>query len=392
MPHQEPHHHRDRRDHGHHHRHQSSVPEFRFSVEIAVLVRSRRFEHKTVEALQEEVGHRLALAGVLNYHIASGLKSENFKDWTIASSLSVQSRPREHKYGIKLVSPYMPFAWFDVWKAQIRAVLHVLNNDFETTTQHQCGTSIHIVPMAGYWHLSQAKALAKSAVYFESCLDRLMPLYRRKSVMAKSNRWNPYFGGLSPAQCLEKIEAQPSFQALAARMNWCAKESATGIALRKKDDFQHDGFRWNFINVGVLNGHSPIEYRQPPGVTESSDMIAWISLVVCFAQMSVANADTLKGTRTAQLSKLAEMIYDQAKRANVPRASLIKGLVEQADPPPAGAKHDRMVLAWPDQTNITIDDDQRLRWREKEPSIARDKYWNLVKDRTPTEPAARLRW
>ena len=237
--------------------------------------------------MQKELSTRLAVSGVKNQHIAVTNGRESFKDWTISSSLAISSKPKEHKFGLRLVSPFMPFAWFDVWKAQIRTVLHVLNTDFETTATHQCSTYMHLVPTKGYWRLSQAISLAKSAIYFEPCLDRLMPLYRRKCVWAKSNRWNKYLGKYSLPDCFDRLSAQDTFEGLAARMSWTSKDSPSGLALGQQTDFTHDAYRWNFSPAGDTSGYGQIEFRQPPGITESSDMISLITLVVLFARASM---------------------------------------------------------------------------------------------------------
>jgi len=365
---------------------------------MGLLVRSRILDHKTVQTLQQELSNRLSLAGVRNQQIASSVSSEpqeNFKNWTISSSLAISSKPKEHKFGLRLISPFMPFAWFDVWKAQVRTVLHVLNTDFETTATHQCSTHIHLVPVKGYWRLSHAISLAKSAVYFESVLDRLVPLYRRKNIWAKSNRWNKYLGKYNMPDAIDRISSQDTFEGLAARMNWCARDSPTGTALDKRTDFQHDGFRWNFLPCGATSGYGQIEYRQPAGMTESSDLISWITLVVLFAQVSITSSDSLvrSGSKPASLSRLAEAIYSQGEKNRVPkgRIGLIRtAIFEQADLPSPEEGQES-----PDPKNITFDEDQRLRWVDKEAggvgnTYARAKYWSLLEDLSPPDRGGKI--
>lgn len=367
---------------------QARTPEFRFSVEISLLVRSRVLDHTTILGLQKELASRLTLAGVKNHQIAgesSSVPSENFKNWTITSSLSISSKPKEHKFGLRLISPFMPFSWYSIWKTQVRTVLSVLNTDFETTATHQCATHIHLVPTKGYWRLSQARSLAQSAVYHESTFDRLVPLYRRKNIWAKSNRHNEYLSRYPVlAECLEKIAAQTTFEGLAARMNWCARDSPTGQALRKQSDFQHDSFRWNFTPTGATQGYGAIEFRQLGGMTEAEDLISWITLIVLFAQVSVTRPEeVIRPFKIPTLARLEEAIYGQAERSKGPRGRvdlITSGIFEMADLSSGVGEGES-----PDPKAITIDEDQRLRWVEKEGggvgnTPARAKYWSLMED------------
>ncbi|KAM7216528.1 hypothetical protein V8F06_008056 [Rhypophila decipiens] len=394
-------HHRHHSHNSHHRRHSHSpqprrTPEFRFAIEMGLLVRSRVLDHTTILSLQKELSSRLTLAGVRNHHIAGGDSSssssnhEDFKNWTISSSLAISSKPKEHKFGLRLISPFMQFSWFDIWKAQLRTVLSVLNTDFETTITHQCSTHIHLVPTKGYWRLSHAISLAQSAVYHESVIDRLVPLYRRKTIWAKSNRWNKYLGKYPMSDALDKIASQTTFEGLAARMNWCGRDSPTGNSLRKQSDFQHEGFRWNFLAAGATQGYGAIEFRQMGGITESEDLISWITMVVLFAQVSVTKGEEIvRPSKAPSLDRLAEAVYGQAERSKVPkgRVGLVReGIFGMADLPNSTEGE----AAGPDPKVITIDEDQRLRWVDKEGggvgnTVARAKYWSLLEDLSPPE-------
>jgi hypothetical protein len=354
------------------------VPDFRFCVELGLVIRSRRRNHKTVAGLEDEISAEFTRAGILN-HIANSRSSPvSSREWTIASELSIPSRPRDYRFGMKLVSPFMRFCRRpEVWQAELRAVFRALDDGFEITTSHQCFTHIHIVPDAGFWTLNQAKGLAKSALYFERCLDALVPPYRHRSVWAKSNRNNRYFLGMSMAECFERIDAQGTFEALGARMNWCSSASATGLALGAKPghDFQHDAFRWNFVNLNEGGGFGTVEYRQPPGSASASEAIAWVMLVACLARLSCGAGGELRPGEKPQLKSLGEWLLYEAEWCGMPHKGLLKGLIKQAVPvvPAPG------VLAGMDADSIAVDEAQRLRWKTKDRNVALEKYRRLLK-------------
>jgi hypothetical protein len=376
--------------HRHHHRRDSHQverrraegPDFRFCVELGLVIRSRRRDHKTSSALEDEISTQLTRAGIAN-HVASTRTSPiSSKEWTVAGELCIPSRPRDHHFGIKLTSPFHRFSRRpEAWQSSFHALLHTLNTHFELTTTHQCYTHIHIVPAAGYWSLPQAKGLAKSALYFERCLDALVPPYRRRSVWAKSNRHNRYFAGQSMASCFARVEGQATFEGLAARMNWTSGASPTGLALgvdpRDKDgDFAHDAYRWGFGNLnGEGEGFGTVVFRQPPGATSGAEVATWVMLVGCLARLSCGLGASLEPASKASLKSLGEWLLYEAEWAGVPNKGLLKDLVKGAVPVTAAPG----VVAGQDADVITIDDDQRLRWKRHDRNIAAEKYRRLLK-------------
>ncbi|KAK4098766.1 hypothetical protein N658DRAFT_499002 [Parathielavia hyrcaniae] len=378
------HHHRHQHHHHHnHHRHREpqrvDAPDFRFCVELGLVIRSRKHKHKTVTGLEDEISKRLTRAGIANHIASSPTSSVSSREWTIASELCIPSRPRDHHFGMKLVSPFLRFSKrADAWQAELRTVMHALNAHFELTTTHQCFTHVHVAPASGFWELDQAKGLAQSALYFERCLDALVPPYRRKSVWAKSNRNNQYFLGLPMAKCFDLIHAQATFEGLSARMNWCSSESPTGIALDAKPgvDFQHDAFRWNFTALGQQGGGlGTVEFRQPPGLTTASEAIGWVMLVGCLARLSCGAGGSLNPAEKPQLKSLGEWLAYEAEWCGMPHKSLLRDLIRQAVPVTLAPGE----VAGMDADAITIDEDQRLRWKANDRNIVLDKYRRLLK-------------
>ncbi|KAL2262487.1 hypothetical protein VTK26DRAFT_1168 [Humicola hyalothermophila] len=418
-----------------------AIPDFRFCVELGLVIRSRRRDHTDASSLEEEISSRLTRAGIPN-HIARDRTTIPLSshEWTIAPELCIRSRPRDHHFGMRLVSPFLRFCsrssssssspsttstssssssssaaaaavpfpsrpapsrrTAESWQSSIRDLLAALNKHFELTTTHQCYTHVHVVPSAGYWTLRQAQSLAKSALYFERCLDALVPPYRRRSVWAKSNRHNRYFAGLSMDECFARVDAQASFEALGARMNWCSGASPTGAALRDRvgaagaagggkrmagaglgeevevpRDFEHDGYRWNFMNLSQGAGFGTIEFRQPPGSTSAEEAITWVMLVGCLARLSCGPGATPDPAVRAQLKSLGEWLVYEAEWSGMPNKRLLKELVKQAAPvtaPPG-------TVAGMDADVISVDEGQRLRWKLNDRNIAAEKYRRMLK-------------
>ncbi|KAL2161745.1 hypothetical protein VTH06DRAFT_8307 [Thermothelomyces fergusii] len=356
------------------------VPDFRFCVELGLVIRSRNHNHKTVAGLEEEISTQLTRAGIPNHMASASPSSVSSREWTVASELCIPSRPADHRFGMKLVSPFMRFAKRpEAWQTALHGVLQTLHAHFEVTTSHQCFTHIHIAPAAGYWTLEQAKQLAKSALYFEGCLDALVPPYRRASVWAKSNRNNVYFAGLSMADCFDRVDKQATFEGLSARMGWCGASSPTGAALGAAPgvDFVHDAFRWDFAGLSAAGagGFGTVAFRQPPGSAAASDAVAWVMLVGCLARLSCGAGGGLDPAQKPQLGSLAEWLVYEADWSALPNRALLEALVDQAVPvTPAPGK-----VAGMDADNITFDEDQRLRWKQNDRKLVLEKYKRLLK-------------
>ncbi|KAL2015874.1 hypothetical protein VTK56DRAFT_4671 [Thermocarpiscus australiensis] len=385
------HHHHDANTHRHRRqqeRHLVEAPDFRFCVELGLVISSRHRKHKTEAGLQKEISTHLSQAGILNHIASSDVSPVSSREWTIASELCIPSRPCDHRFGMKLVSPFMRFTQHpEHWQADLRKVMHTLNRHFEVTTSHQCFTHVHIVPATGFWQLGQAKALAKSALYFEACLDALVPPYRRRSVWAKSNRHNRYFGALPMAKCFARIDAQSTLEALATRMNLCGAASPTGAALGVEPvdaEFRHDAFRWSFADLGNNNdeaaaaaaaGFGTVAFRQPPGSTTAAEAITWVMLVGCLARLSCGLGHSLEPAHAARLVSLGEWLLYEAEWCGMPRKGLLTELLLQAVPvTPAPGEIPGM-----DASAITADEGRRLRWKAEDRNIPLEKYRRLLK-------------
>lgn len=70
------------------------------------------------------------------------------------------------------------------------AVWWVLRERLITSTNDECSTHVHISPSKSNWTLDQIKRMTKAILYFERCVDALMPEPQCQSVWAQSNRYN----------------------------------------------------------------------------------------------------------------------------------------------------------------------------------------------------------
>ncbi|KAK0748453.1 hypothetical protein B0T21DRAFT_344111 [Apiosordaria backusii] len=372
------------------------IPDFRFCMELGLVLRSRALDHKSSADLERELSRILTKKNIANSIIsprptssyAVTTDSPSSREWTITSEASIPEHPRDHRFGIKLVSPFMKFAAgkHESWLNKIYALFHTLNADFEVTSSHQCFTHIHIVPACGFWKYSQLECLAKSALYFEGCLDELVPPYRRKSVWAKSNRYNAYFGSAkSMKQCFDRIDkgGKLDINGLATRMNWCSASSATGLSLSKDgQDFMTDTYRWSFTNLVSEggSGFGTVAFKQPPASTSASEAIGWVMLVGCFARLACVLGDSIRPEDKPLTTSLGEWLVYEASWCQVPHVQVLRDLLRQATPDMmkevAGGLNKGKGK---DAEALTIDEDQRLRKKQGEREVVVEKYRRMLK-------------
>ncbi|KAK4672699.1 hypothetical protein QC763_105380 [Podospora pseudopauciseta] len=378
-----------------------NVPDFRFCMELGLVLRSRTLDHKESAGLEKELSRTLTKQNIPNSVITSSLKqtssssssyavqvldSPSSREWTITTEASIPDHAKDHRFGIKLVSPFMRFTAtkHESWLKKIYTLFHVLEANFEVTSSHQCFTHIHIVPERGYWTYGQLECLAKSALYFESCLDELVPPYRRKSVWAKSNRYNAYFGSAkSMRQCFDKFDkgGKLDINGLAMRMNWCSANSATGLSLSEDgQDFMTDTYRWSFNGLVAQGGDGcgTVAFKQPPGSTSAEDAVGWVMLVGCFARLACVLGETIRPEDKPLIKSLGEWLVYEASWCQLPRVKILKDLLRQAMPEMrevAGGSKGKGK----DVEAITIDEDSRLRAKQGERELVGEKYLRMLK-------------
>ncbi|KAK3395440.1 putative amidoligase enzyme-domain-containing protein [Sordaria brevicollis] len=382
----------------HHHRHREhrrhsvvqfeepkSTTQFRFCAELTLLVRSRRADHRSSASLEDEILYSLRTSGiksqVLPDYSYDHAYTPSYRVWTITGDHSIQKKSTEYKYAIRFVSPLFRFCSFDTWMQHFELFMQVLNRDFETTSTHECSTSIHLAPLDQNdpkWSRSDLRALSKSILYFESCLDAVMPLYRRTSVFAKSNRNNKHWVNLTMAECFSHLDAHKKGLDIARHMIRSDPRSSTGVALGRHSDFAHSTYRWNFLNLVHYNQKGTIEFRQPPGSTTAGEAITWIILAVCFAQVACAKGDSLRAKERPSVHTLGDLVFKEAARTNVPPEyrRRLRQLFDDAIPVVSDSKKaDLGLIAVVTEPQMTHQDQRGLVWKEKaERNVAMEKF------------------
>ena len=269
--------------------------------------------------------------------------------------------------GIELVSPIMKFTQQSHWMGQFRATWGALQRGFDVQGTPQCSTHIHLSPIEGTWTLSQVKGVAKAAVYFERCIDAIVPGTRRTNNWCKSNRWNHRFNKMTMVQVFQDIDKQTTVDQIAGKMCWCSKDSPTGAALKAKEDFKHYTFRWNMASLTGAKG--TIEFRQPPPSLNAEISIAWVLFAVSFARWGSQHAGDLDPTKSGRLSDLHRSVMKGAQLCAVQDTSPLALLFEKVQPLPNGPLTDIKGLS--------LDEIKELNRKAKEKDITLEKYKKL---------------
>lgn len=255
--------------------------------------------------------------------------------------------------GMELVSPIYEFRDPDTWESKLQLVWEVLKNGFETSTNDDCSTHVHISP-AGQdtaFTLGQAKKIAKAVVYYERCVDSIMPDKRRVKLYCRSNRYTSAFDGKEMPEVFEMIDAIPSTEKLALLMN-----------IYKEPGMFLKFFRWNFENLRPgMKG--TIEFRQPPGSVDDQDSRFWILFTRAYVHAAMLYGDKIDPAKPVQdLRVFRDFILDGAKDAGMSvrnQATLAKPFEEKALFPEVRFK-------------LTNEDEDSVEYKAEMESLARE--------------------
>ncbi|KAF2649552.1 hypothetical protein K491DRAFT_582771, partial [Lophiostoma macrostomum CBS 122681] len=190
---------------------------------------------------------------------------------------------------LELVSPILNFQHRDVWQAQIRNVWEALTDKFDTCSTEQCSTHVHVSPSEAEWSLDLVKSAAKAVLYFEGCIDLVMPPDRRTNVWCKSNRWNFFTGSRSLPDLFGQIDAAKSIKRTVFIMSVLSPLPSKEFRGNSSPyDHISRSTRWNFTGLNK-NGNGAetkctIEFRQPPGSASAEDTQLWIDFAASFLQ------------------------------------------------------------------------------------------------------------
>ncbi|KAK3299547.1 putative amidoligase enzyme-domain-containing protein [Chaetomium fimeti] len=307
----------------------SNHPGLRFGVEIELLVKSKHQNHTTFNSVASEICGHLNKAKVSS-HIGNLVEktgaAETYQDWTIIQDCTLPSKPTENTFGVELVSPIFYFQQKHIWINEVKKIWKVLESEFEVHPTDECSTHIHLSPSNGPWSLNEAKGVAKAAIFFERCIDALMPGHRRINPYCMSNRWNPEYSQLPTPLIFNDILQAESNLDLGDRMCMCSKDSIHAQNTLHEEDFVHPHFRWNFTSLTERT--RTIEFRQPPASKDARGTMTWILFAASFAQWASERANTaLDPTRTAGVGDLYKYVMAGSQMNGVSDDTL-SGLLE----------------------------------------------------------------
>ncbi|KAJ9150776.1 hypothetical protein NKR23_g3495 [Pleurostoma richardsiae] len=321
----------------------SSTSSLQFGVEIELLIGSRKKSHSSWKSLAKELSKRLSKAGIANHVNEGNDKSpEQYREWSIVQEVTIPSQPGKGLWGLELVSPVYPAAWY--WATDLETIFSTLRGSFALAPSQHCSTHVHVsgspFPLSAF----DLAALAKAALYYEPALDALVPAGRRASAAywCQSNRSNPALAHYpSLADCLTGIDAAVAYatgragadspssasssssgyyppagssssaaatsssatavaedaaavRAVVEAMNLFPASSPYGRAHGKKHDFVRGKvYKWDF--TGMLappegGGRGTVEFRQAPGSASAEEAKGWVTLALALVAGVVADA------------------------------------------------------------------------------------------------------
>ncbi|KAL2156626.1 hypothetical protein VTH82DRAFT_1371 [Thermothelomyces myriococcoides] len=295
--------------------------------------------------LGQEICFHLEKAGISNHVARLSQKAdatESYKEWIVIQDSTLPSSSAENLFGVELVSPIFYTQRKQEWIPEIRKIWRILEERFEVHATRECSTHIHLSPASGPWTLSTARGVAKAAVFFERCIDALMPGHRRINPYCMSNRRNARYGcGMDITQIFDDVNQAESLEDLGERMCWCSRDSVHARQTLHEDDFVHPHFRWNLTALTESRTRT-IEFRQPPASRNARDTLTWVLFATCFAQWAAERADAaLDPAEPPAIANLYRYVRTGAHANGVQddMLSLLEGLFRGAKPLPV-PRHD----------------------------------------------------
>lgn len=134
--------------------------------------------------------------------------------------------------------------------------------------------------------MKDLRALSKAIVYFEPCLQSLLPSHRARgnSDCKQNYTENPYLKPESIRRCFEIINELSSIADLKDVMNNDRSEAS-----------HTKSYAWNFTDLSWNSEKQrvdgTIEYRSPPYAKNASECLAWMEMAVTFASAARMAAD-----------------------------------------------------------------------------------------------------
>ncbi|KKY33577.1 hypothetical protein UCDDA912_g06478 [Diaporthe ampelina] len=194
--------------------------------------------------------------------------------WTIERDGSIR-KDNGRQVSMEIVSPIMVYDMTELWRDAVKSMYR------------KAAASMSIC-----WNMKDLRALSKAIVYFEPCLQNLLPSHRaqRNSHCKQNYTENPYLSSEDIGRCFEIINNMSGIADLKSVMN-CDR---TGGHTRY--------YAWNFTNlswnVQKQEVDGTVEYRNPPYANNADTCLAWMELALTF--VSAARKAAAHGTKIRQ--------------------------------------------------------------------------------------------
>lgn len=172
-----------------------------------------------------------------------------------------------------------------------------VESNFEILQTEACGTHVYVsFNRRGGWGLKRLKSLAKAVVYFERCIDSLMPPHHLRNIHCRSNRYNPNFRDVDEMKdifrMIEEIEGKNGHSMLA---NLLSPDKRW--------------YRWNFGHMERKKpNYCTVEFRQPPGYTSVKDAKFWAQFTLAFTSATYHWADKVNPNNLATMAELHKFL------------------------------------------------------------------------------------
>lgn len=220
----------------------------------------------------------------------------NYKLWNLVMDGSIgRADPKLQKWGVELVSNIRFDTKKSDWAREQKKVWHTVESNFEINPSDTCGTHVHVsLPSLRGFNLERMQRVGKAVVYFERCIDSIVPAHRRQNAYCRSNRYN---------NTLRRFKSMPDvFKAIEG-----TKTHAELADLLSPDRY----FRWNFRHMAKEARPAKlatVEFRQPPGSTTVDDALFWQRFTLAFIGGALTLQSFIDPEREPSLALLARFV------------------------------------------------------------------------------------
>lgn len=228
-------------------------------------------------------GHEMRVKGTPRY--GSG---HSVALWTIEKDGSIR-KDHPQQVSVEIVSPIMVHDMAQVWRDAVKSMYKSVGDRYLFESNESCGLHVTLKPST-CWNMKDLRALSKAIVYFEPCLQSLLPSYRaRGNFDCKQNYTeNPCLSSKRIGRCFEIINGMSSIAGLQEVMNH--DHSGAGHT---------ESYAWDFTNLSwnaeEQRVDGTVEYRSPPCTNNARECLAWMELAATFASAARKAAD--RGTK-----------------------------------------------------------------------------------------------